>query len=124
MSIHLLNKTEPGEVSPKVFFEEVCPRVAAQRREEWAKLGGTFAFVISGFNGGAWTLDLAGARVISSAAKNADVHIDCDVETFGHLINGRPQLHEALTNGKLKICGDRTLLRNLGVALRPLDTGP
>ncbi len=53
MSIHLLNKTEPGEVSPKVFFEEVCPRVAAQRREEWVALGGTFAFVIRGFNGGA-----------------------------------------------------------------------
>jgi hypothetical protein len=101
------------------FFESICPRVLTSRRAALARLGGSYAFALTGEAGGHWRLDLAAGTVERDSAAPVDVSLELSAADFVKLLKGTLDVERALKTGDLKLTGDRARLKNLSIAFLP-----
>jgi hypothetical protein len=97
------------------FFEVVCPRVLAARRDAAATFGGSFAFVVGD---DAWRIDLASAEVKAGDTK-ADVVVETGSAELAALLKGSLDVPRARREGRFTISGDAERLVHLSLVLRP-----
>ncbi|MBE3589925.1 MAG: SCP2 sterol-binding domain-containing protein [Firmicutes bacterium] len=86
----------------------------AQHPEKLSGVEGTFQFILTGEEGGAFYAQAAGGRVevAEGQAPDPSVTITMSAEDFGELMAGRLNPMTAFMSGRLKLQGD------IGLALR------
>lgn len=119
MSLHQLKATAPVRVHARSFFEQALPMLLTMRPDSFRALGARFAFVLSGADGGAWTLDCASLTVAPRGHADAPAQVTLSLPTaaFEELMDGKLDVIAAERAGTVVIDGDRALLGALGPLL-------
>lgn len=89
-----------GRLTPRTFFDDVCPKLLRRRPAEKA---GRFGFLIDG--AGAWTIDLEKHAVMQGAAHDSDVCIAMSAADFTALLAGELDMPAAYRGGALRVGG-------------------
>ncbi|MBN1960168.1 MAG: SCP2 sterol-binding domain-containing protein [Deltaproteobacteria bacterium] len=97
------------------LFDRHVPERLQTKPEIAQKVNAIFKFVISGEEGGIWTVDLtqAGGRVIKSDDE-AQCVITISAQDIIAIVNGKLSAQKAFMFGKLKVAGDISLALKLG----------
>lgn len=119
MSLLKLRTGAPAPVTPREFFETICPKVLALQGEVCGKLGGTYAFSLFGDGGGGWTLDYRDATVRGGADEDADLWVEMDAGDFTELLKGTLDIDAGASAGRIRLRGNPALLSHLIAVLEP-----
>ena len=109
------------EITPKSFFEDICPKVLEAQKEPCAKLGGTYGVQLFGDNGGAWTLDYVNASVKEGVDEKVDFYLEMTAKDFQGMMKGTLNVEDAARAGKIRFEGDPRFFNNLAAVLQPAD---
>lgn len=101
------------------FFNETIGGRLEKNPDRAKKVGGVFEFVISGDQGGTWSVNLKTATMQSGAGDTMDCRIRMKDADFLDLINSRLNPMQAFTSGKLKVEGNIALSLKLTQLLDP-----
>ena len=108
--------------APEQFFSQLCPPLLRSMRSLCAEMGGSYAIVVEGAGGGAWTLDFAGAEV-RAGGDGANVTLTMSPERFASLSSARVELRKLVADGEVSCEGDPGRLENLSFVLAFLQRG-
>jgi putative sterol carrier protein len=112
---------DPVTISPKIFFDDICPKILTAQKEPCAKLGGTYGIQLFGDGGGAWTLDYGAAKVSNGVGDKVDFYVEMTAEDFHGMMKGVLDLEAAARGGRIRYEGDPALFNNLAAILKPAD---
>jgi hypothetical protein len=123
MSIVKLNLGEPAAVSPRAFFQDICPVVLSHQAQACAAAGGSIGFLVVDAHGGAqdWLLDLPKARVQEGGAAGADLYLQMSDTDMVALLQGKLNAGEAAAEGRVIAAGSLHLLGALAALLSGLS---
>ena len=110
---------EPEVVSAARFFDEICVRVLAARRQVCTALGGLYAFEISGAQGGTWTIDFDQAAITPGLADSPTLHMQVTDSDFALFLRGALDVENALDDSRIIVSGDPDKLLHLSVIFEP-----
>ena len=119
MSIMKLKAGTPSAVTPAEFFSTVCPAVLGLQSDVCKKIGGTYAFELSGDGGGAWTLDYNHGVVVGGADNDTDLSVQMTARDFADMMKGTLDVIAAAVAGRIRVRGDTGLFSNLIAVLEP-----
>ena len=114
--------TGGGEVlvtTVKEFFERHFPKLLTERREDLRAINGVCKFVVSGEDGGVWTLKLAATNwsIVAEDDDAADCTVEASADVLLDLVNGELNAVAAFDQGKLYVTGNFELANNIGQLL-------
>jgi hypothetical protein len=109
-----------GGPTPAAFFQDVCPKVLAVHAATCERLGGSYAFSLTGDGGGSWTLDYDARVVHDGALAKAGVELAMSARDFGLWLKGALDVKDAARTERIKIRGDQKLLKNLAAVMAPI----
>jgi len=114
--------TGGGEVlvtNVKEIFERHFPKLLTERGEDLRAVNGVCKFVVSGEDGGVWTLKLAAAnwRIVAEDDDAADCTVEASADVLLDLVNGELNAVAAFDQGKLYVTGNFELANNIGQLL-------
>jgi hypothetical protein len=101
---------------PKEFFEVAAPRVLTAMSSLCASMGGSYAFVVEGEGGGAWTLDFTDASV-REGSDGADLTVTLPIEDFPVLATAKGELRKLVADGTAACEGEKDRLENLSMVV-------
>ena len=106
--------------SARDLFDAQMPGRLAAAPDIAAKINAVYKFVITGAEGGTWTVDLtqAGGGKVSATDAAADCTITINAKDLVDVVNGKLNAQMAFMTGKLKVAGDIGLALKLGTLLR------
>ncbi|MEO0813446.1 MAG: SCP2 sterol-binding domain-containing protein [Myxococcota bacterium] len=110
--VHPSQLPEPGDESPRSFFEIGCQSLMNSEAHFCSTIGGRYAFTVSGE--GTWVLDFWTTTVERAPSEASDIALTLGPEEFKLLCTGELCVGDAHRNGRLSIAGDLRLLANLG----------
>lgn len=110
-----------GGPTPAAFFQDLCPKVLAVHAHTCERIGGSYAFSLSGDGGGAWTLDYDARVVHDGALAKAGVEITMTTRDFSLWLKGALDVADAARSERIRIRGDRKLLHNLAAVMAPVE---
>lgn len=106
---------KPPPPTPAEFFETSVPRVLTAMRSLCQTMGGTYAMVIEGDGGGAWTLDFDDA-VVRAGAESADLTVTLGPDEFAELTTAKGELRKLIAAGDARAeGGDPEKIENLSM---------
>src|SRR5262245_24586736 len=109
--MHPSTMTQPGRVTARAFFADLCPRLLIKAR---IASDARFAFDLEGAQGGAWTIDLEQRSVTSGVAPDADVGIVMSADDFAAMLAGELDTLAAYRAGAVRVSGAIEKLDVLG----------
>ena len=101
--------------SVRDVFERHMPERLRSKPDVVAKINAVYQFVISGPNGGQWSVDCTspGGRVATGQAPQPQCTVSCADADFLNIVNGKLNAQMAFMSGRLKIQGDMGLAMKL-----------
>jgi hypothetical protein len=112
---------DPVTISPKTFFDDICPKILTAQKGPCAQLGGTYGIQLFGDGGGAWTLDYSKAKVVPGVGDKVDFYLEMTAEDFHGMMKGVLDLDAAARGGRIRYEGDPNMFNNLAAILQPAD---
>ena len=104
-----------AEFTPKSYFEEKIAQKLKDKPELSKAVNSIYEFVITGDNGGTWTVDLSKepGTVSPGSQGNAKCTVTASSPDFMNIVSGKMNAQMAFMSGKLKIKGDMGLAMKL-----------
>ncbi len=105
--------------SVKEIFERHLPVRFRSKPDVVEKINAVYQFIISGPDGGAWTIDCTapGGKISSGASAAARCTVTATDRDFLGIVNGKLNPQMAFMSGKLRIQGDLGLAMKLQLIL-------
>jgi len=108
---------KPPPPTPAEFFERSVPRVLTAMASLCKSMGGVYAMVVEGDEGGAWTLDF-GQAAVRPGTEGADLTVTLDLEQFQLLTTARGELRKLIAAGDARAeGGDPEKIENLSMVV-------
>lgn len=104
------------QLGPKDYFEVVVPTLLRWKGPAAAALGVNVRFVVTGRNGGTWTIRLRPpmAAVVAGAEWKADLEVTITVGELTNILNGTFDAKQAIGQGNIELRGDVSVLKRVG----------
>jgi hypothetical protein len=112
---------DPVKLSPKQFFDDVCPQILTAQKDSCKQVGGTYGIQLFGDGGGAWTLDFPEARVKKGLDKDLSFYLEMTAEDFHGMMKGVLDIEAAARGGRVRFEGNPQMFGNLAAILKPKD---
>src|SRR5687767_13236556 len=97
----------PGEKDARrtrEFFEHVVPTLLRLRAADCRDAGGSYGFVLSGTDGGCWTIDF-GALTVAPRLREATLVLRTTAAAFAAMLAGELDVAAAVADGTIRYDG-------------------
>jgi len=104
------------DLSPKDYFDVILPTMLRWKGPAAAALGINVRFVVTGRNGGTWTIRLRPpkAGVVEGSEWKANLTIKITAPEMVNMLTGKFDAKKAIGEGNIELSGDLTVLKRVG----------
>ncbi len=116
----------PTSLSFVDYFSVALPKILKVQGARATALGVIVRFVVTGRGGGAWTVRLRppAACVVPGSEWKADLVITVTGPEMARMLAGTFDARTALAAGNIELCGDLSVLRQVGFLLQGCQSAP